>query len=232
MHYFSGDQIERLDQLAIESGLEVRQMMELAGYHIVGLFKEIGISREMKIVIVCGKGNKGGDGLSAARHLVNYGWEVSVILISKEISSDSVHHMRLVEKMNTEIIALPEGDRRSREVIASSGVVIDALIGYHLKGSPYGKFQEIISFINGSGKRIVAYDLPSGLDATSGECPGVCIRAAATITLAIPKRAFETVAGRETSGDIYVADIGIPAFLYNQIAPGSRPDYGDGLVKL
>ena len=96
--------MEQLDKLAVQNGLEIRQMMELAGWHMISLFNILRISRQSPIVVIVGKGNKGGDGLSAARHLANYGWEVSVILLSKIISADALHHLSLLKKMRVPII--------------------------------------------------------------------------------------------------------------------------------
>ena len=103
--------------------------------------------------------------------------------------------------------------------------MIDALIGYHLEGVPHGVFKETIELINQTEGKIISYDLPSGIDATTGVCMSPCVRAAVTLSLAIPKRAFQSEEGKDMSGQIFVADIGIPRFLYDQIIPSSRPAF-------
>ncbi|MBI4050310.1 MAG: hypothetical protein HY398_02575 [Candidatus Doudnabacteria bacterium] len=196
MYFATAKEMERLDELAVKNGLSVLQMMELAGWHMVSLFELLKIPKKTKIVVVCGKGNKGGDGLSAARHLTNHGYRVSVM---------------------------------PRE----AGVIIDALIGYHLNGAPRGKFREAIEWINNCGKKVVAYDLPSGVDATTGKYFAPCIRAFATLTLALPKRAFLKKEARKKSGRVFLADIGIPEFLYDKIRNSSRPDFTQpGLLEI
>jgi len=224
--------MEKLDELAVESGLDIRQMMELAGWHMVSLVKAFDISISQHIVIVCGKGNKGGDGLSAARHLSNYGFHVSVVLASSELKPDPAHHLGLLKKMEIDILTYDDKDK-VKELLGSADVLIDALLGYHLDGAPRGDFAELILLMNGAEAKVVSYDLPSGVDATSGECLSPCILAQATLTLALPKKLFETESGKKASGDVYLADIGISGFLYDQIEPGSRPAFGPiGLVKL
>jgi len=235
MYYATAKEMEMLDRLAVENGLEIRQMMELAGWHMLSVFRRLKISKQARIAVVVGKGNKGGDGLSATRNLVNGGWNVKAILADKEITPDSEHQLSLLEKMGVSISFYTEDSERTKQAIRESDIIIDALIGYHLEGVPRGVFKELIEMMNESGKRIIAYDLPSGVNATTGECLEPCIQAFATLSLAMPKKVFETEQGRAASGKVFVADIGIPEFLYNQIAQGSRPDFEkfeDSLVTL
>jgi len=227
MYYSTEKQMEKLDILAVKYGLQIRQMMELAGWHMVEVFRRLKIQKRKKIVIVVGKGNKGGDGLCAGRHLINQGWKkVLVVLVSRQMSEDTEHHLKLLQKMEVKILLYPRQKRKARQEIAKAGILIDSLIGYHLKGAPRRNFKELIELMNAVNKKIIAYDLPSGLDTTTGECLEPCIRAWATLTLALPKRAFKTRAGRVVSGKIFLGDIGIPGFLYDKIASGSRPSFG------
>lgn len=223
MYYATAKEMERLDKMAVANGLEIRQMMELAGWHMAPLFKKLKISTRSKITIIVGKGNKGGDGLSAARHLINNGWMVSIILLSKNISKDAKHHLNLLRKMDVPIVLYSKNKTKARSKIKYSDVLIDALIGYNLSGAPRGLFKEVIEAMNTSGKRIIAYDLPSGIDATSGKCLPPCVKASATLSLALPKLAFKKA--RKNCGRIFIADIGIPKFLYDKLFHGSRPNF-------
>ena len=226
MHYTTKE-IEELDRVAVAGGLEIRQMMELAGFTMVSVFEKEGVSKENTVVVVCGKGNKGGDGLSAARHLYNHGWKnISVVLADENIKPDPAHHLALLEKMHVPISVYKEQKALAvRKIIKNADIVIDALIGYHLEGAPRGVFATLIKVIRKSTARVIAYDLPSGADATTGECRGVCVKAHVTLTLAIPKKIFETKSGKALSGAVFVADIGIPALFYDTVIPGSRPDF-------
>ena len=150
---------------------------------------------------------------------------MSVILLSREISPDALHQLNLIEKMDVQILEYPKDSPATETMIARSDTVIDALIGYNLDGAPRGSFQEMIDLINESGKTVVAYDVPSGLDATTGECPGSCIKTNVTLSLAVPKEGLRAGDGPAASGTVFVGDIGIPAFLYNYVATDSRPPF-------
>ena len=227
MYYATAKEMEQLDKLAVQSGLEIRQMMELAGWHMVSLFEVLRISKLSSVVVVVGKGNKGGDGLVAARHLANRGQDVSVILLSEDISANSRHHLNLLKKMRVPVTMYERNKHKAKSMIENSAILIDALIGYHLAGAPRGLFKEVIELIKSvSGKKIISYDLPSGVDATTGECLYPCIQADVTLSLALPKRAFKVKKTKVACGKIFLADIGIPNFLYDRIRKGSRPRFG------
>jgi hydroxyethylthiazole kinase-like uncharacterized protein yjeF len=114
---------------------------------------------------------------------------------------------------------------RAKEIIKKGTLLIDALIGYHLEGALRGAFKEVIEIMNASRKKIIAYDIPSGLEPTTGECFVPCVQAAVTLSLALPKTAFAHKEARKAAGKILIADIGIPDFLYEEIAPNSRPPF-------
>jgi NAD(P)H-hydrate epimerase len=225
MYYATAKQMSRLDELAVKNGLEIRQMMELAGWQMLVLFRQLKISKKNKITIIIGKGNKGGDGLSAARHLANYGYKVWVILLSKKITLDASHHLQLVNKMKLPIYYYLSNKNKIRQIINGSDILVDSLIGYNLQGPPRGIFKEVIEIMNQSKKKIIAYDLPTGFDPTTGECLTPCIKAFATLTLALPKTGFKKTKTKKMCGRIFVGDIGIPDFLYNKIARNSRPRF-------
>tara|TARA_B100001971_G_C18055240_1_gene464934 strand:- start:243 stop:836 length:594 start_codon:yes stop_codon:yes gene_type:complete len=193
MYYVSEKEIEELDRLAVKSGLAITQMMELAGKHMVTLFEILKIPRDSSVTIVCGKGNKGGDGLSAARHLVNNGWKVDIILLSKDISKEAEHELDLVKKMKLPLYMI--GSTEVEKSIKVSNVVIDSLIGYHLDGAPRDAFADAIEQINKAEGTIISYDIPTGVDSTTGECLGTCVEADVTLSLAIAKKGLTGVQG-------------------------------------
>jgi len=233
MYFSTAKEMERLDEVAVAHGLEIRQMMELAGYHMVAVFRSEQIPSEAKIVVACGTGNKGGDGLSAARHLINNGWQhVSVVYAGNELKHDSEHHRHLLQQMSVpEVVYLDDSDT-AHAWVADADVVIDSLIGYHLDGAPRGAFADLVSAINACHSTVIAYDLPSGIDATTGDAAGSAIYATATLTLALPKQLFLHADGQRHTGRLYLADIGIPAFLYDRIAQDSRPVFDGGVVRV
>lgn len=225
MCYADSEEMAKLDKLAVERGLSIRQMMELAGWHMLGVFTDLKISKKNKILIVCGKGNKGGDGLSCARHLSNFGYDVEIILMEKEISADANHHLKLLRYMNISINYYEQVKDQIEDRIQDADVFVDALIGYSLKGSPRGDYGDLIMKLNESGKKIISYDIPTGIEASTGRCNEPFVRAFSTLTLALPKKAFKEEKARVFTGKLFLGDIGIPGFLYDQILEASRPRF-------
>ena len=105
-------------------------------------------------------------------------------------------------------------------------LVLDAVIGYSLKGAPRGAAKRAIELVNGSGVPVISLDLPSGVDASNGETPGVRIQAAQTLTLALPKPGLKNPA----SGELFLADIGIPPEVYRPLGMQGDPFTGDDYI--
>lgn len=231
MRYYSEKEIELLDRLAIKNGLQVRQMMELAGFQMLNLFGILKIDRLALITIVCGKGNNGGDGLCAARFLANNGWKVEIVLATSDLNEDGNHQFLLLKKMGVPVVIFNKNPRKAGKMIDNADIIVDALLGYHISGNPRIPYNEIIHLINRSEAKVLAYDLPSGLSA-NGNFFEPHIRADYTLTLAVPKTAFKDPIARAESGKVYVADIGIPSFLYDKIQKNSRPDFCGGIMML
>jgi len=225
MYYVTTKEMAKLDKLAVKNGLEIRQMMELAGWHMLSLVRQLRTSNKAKITIVCGKGNKGGDGLSAARHLVNFGYKVSVILMAKNISKDSNHQLKMLKKMKVPITVYPSSKSLAKKEILNSKIIIDALIGYNLKGAPQGIFAETVKLINQAKGNVFAFDLPTGLEPNTGQCYEPCVQTDITLCLSTPKKCFKYKDAQKISGKILIADIGMPKFLYDQIKRNSRPKF-------
>lgn len=233
MHYFaSTEEMKKLDDLAVESGLEIRQMMELAGWHMVYVFNKLKIKKDAKVLVVAGKGNKGGDGLCAARHLANNNWKVTIVIMERNFSADSSHQLKLIQEMKLPIIYFSENRKEVSKIIEQSDLIVDSLIGYNLKGPPRAEYNEAIKLINKSGSLVIAFDIPTGIDASSGEVFAPSIKANYTLTLALPKKAFENKDAKNKSGKLFLADIGIPAFLYDKVKEGIRPNFGSGVIEI
>ncbi|MBI2607869.1 MAG: NAD(P)H-hydrate epimerase [Candidatus Doudnabacteria bacterium] len=232
MYFATAKQMEKLDRLAVNSGLEILQMMELAGWHAASLFRLLKIPKTAKIAVIAGKGNNGGGGLSAARFLANAGLKVKVILADSNLNVNARHHLKLLRNSRIPLLPFTKNKQQAAKIIEDSDVLVDAIFGYHLKGTVRNPVAEIIKSINRSRGRKLALDLPSGMDATTGQCASICVEADITLSLALPKTGFKTGSGKKLAGQIFVADLGIPKYLYDQIKPGSRPNFKTGIVKV
>lgn len=205
---------------------EIRQIDECAtrDYEIPGLLlmENAGRSisevvfrhyRPCKVLIFAGKGNNGGDGFVVARHLVNRGFSVQVVLLEDPsgLKSDSLVNFKILCKMKIPVAVMVEAseDELHRHV-QDADLVVDAIFGVGLRRSVSGVFESAIRAINRGPKQVVSVDIPSGLDADTGHVVGVAVRATKTVTLALPKRGLFEGDGPRFSGEIEIVDIGLP----------------------
>lgn len=214
-----------VDRLAVEQfGLDLLQMMENAGRALAEVARRMLGSRvqDRSLFVAAGRGNNGGGGLAAARHLANWGARVTALVEAQDrLTSAPGQQLQAARAAGATVT---EGGAAITAVRAGVGaLLIDALIGYGLQGAPRGWTAELITRVNLSGIPVLSLDVPSGLDATTGVCPGPCIRAAATLTLALPKTGLLTAEGRAASGRLYLADIGITPALYSQLGLAVGP---------
>ena len=206
-------QMIEVDRLMIKVyGISLLRMMENAGRNLaemaLRMLKERGT--EKKVAILCGAGNNGGGGMVAARHLHNRGMDVHLIRVSdsplKEIPAQQ---WNILTKMGLQ----DEPDFN----LVDANLIIDAMIGYGLKGNPRSGVANFIEKANASGKPILSLDAPSGLDTSSGAPGKPCIHARNTLTLALPKVGLLTESAEEVVGSLYLADISVPPELYKNL---------------
>ena len=202
-----------VDRLMIEVyGIQLMQMMENAGRNLAELARRMlgGQLSGHRIVILCGAGNNGGGGMVAARHLHNGGATVHIKLVADHHLKDvPAHQWRILTAMGLATNDDPD--------LAKADLILDALIGYSLSGNPRGAVAKWIERVNASNRPVLALDTPSGLDTTTGVPAALCVRATATMTLALPKTGLLTPQAQSFVGDLYVADIGVPPELYKRI---------------
>jgi NAD(P)H-hydrate epimerase len=192
-----------------ETGPNLYQMMENAGRNLAALAVETlgsGWTRAT-ILVLAGSGGNGGGGVCAARHLANHGGSVG-LHVAVPAAPGSVPEFQL------KVFAATAGNSIDAAAVLRSkpDLILDALLGYSLVGAPREPLAGLIRWANAMGAPIIALDLPSGLDATTGEIPGEVIRPLATLTLALPKRGLADVPGK-----IVLADIGIPVGVYARL---------------
>jgi NAD(P)H-hydrate epimerase len=217
----TAEQMTEVDRLATEVyGITLLQMMEQAGSHLamVAAREAGGDLRGRSILVAVGPGNNGGGGLAAARHLANRGARVRVVLArpARRLSEGGRHQLATLLEMGVSC-CMAVYDITDAEIdaeLSSADLVIDAVLGYRGRGAPHDEVATLIDRIKGADDRILSLDLPSGMDPDSGAAPPGAVRSRATMTLALPKVGLLTEAGRAQAGEIYLADIGLPAALY------------------
>jgi NAD(P)H-hydrate epimerase len=223
MKQATAKQIQQLDRVAIEHyKIESLFLMENAGKAVADeVAQALKNSKNKKIAVFCGKGNNGGDGFVAARYLINQGFEIKNFLLGKvkEITSDAKINFDLLSKMGQEIIQIPDEKsfQKYKDKLKGTILIIDAILGVGLNGEVRQPYKTIINFLNKSRKTIVSVDVPSGLDATTGEPLGICIKANKTVTFGLAKTGFFKNQGSKFVGKLKVADIGWPKELVRNI---------------
>lgn len=220
------EQMREVDRLMVEVyHISLLQMMENAGRSLALLAKWQldGDLADRPIVVLAGRGNNGGGGLVAARHLLNWGAWVQVVCSSAPDDYDGVPALQLrsLQAMGAPLAWAEEGWE-----LPPADLVIDAIIGYGLRGDPRGKARELIQLANSSMAPILSLDVPSGVDAGTGHLFTPHVHAAATLTLALPKTGVLDAAGRHVWGDLYLADIGVPPALVGEIGMDVPPIFG------
>lgn len=209
-------EVREVDRLAIEEfGVPGVVLMENAGAGAARLLESLGI--DGPVVIACGKGNNGGDGFVMARHLDLAGHAVRLALACRpeEIRGDAAVNLAIAERSGLAIECLADADQAAWErALAGADWIVDALLGTGVSGAPTGAVATAITAIaavRGRGAtRVLAVDLPSGLDCDLGTAAGAGVRADATATFVARKRGFETAGAAGFTGHVHVIGIGAP----------------------
>ena len=214
MYVLDRESVRAVDRAAIdEYGIPGVVLMEnaaraLAVETLAMMLKTHGTNGS--VVIVCGRGNNGGDGWALARHLHNAGSDVRIApLGAPREGGDAAVNCRICRNMNLREIAPDDLPAH----LADCDLVVDAIFGTGLDRAVTGAAATVIESINGSGRPVLAVDVPSGLDCDTGQPLGSTIRAARTVTFVARKPAMIVEAARSYTGEVVVADIGAPVEL-------------------
>ena len=219
------DQMREVDRLTVAGmGIGLLQMMENAGRSLAEQARRMlgGDASGRQIKVLAGPGGNGGGGLVAARRLSIWGAQVVVVLgqTRDQIHDTPAQQLAILDRMEVDARG-PE--HISADDVGSAELVIDALIGYSLRGAPQESIAALIRQTNAAGTPVLALDVPSGLNADTGEPSDPTIRAAATLTLALPKVGLLTPAARAWTGDLYLADISVPPAVYRRLGLAVEP---------
>lgn len=219
MQVLTAAQMREADRRCIEElGIPGAVLMNNAG---AAVFSEI---NRGPVGIVCGKGNNGGDGFVAARLALLAGLDTRVVLVARpeEISGDAATFMQVYRNLGGPLVTAPNeaAATAAMEGLSDCAVLVDALLGTGTKGEVRGPIRAAID----AWPQIytVAVDLPSGMNADTGEPCGACIRADITVTFAFAKQGFLNPGARDLLGRLVVADIGIPPFCADDEAWAQR----------
>jgi NAD(P)H-hydrate epimerase len=212
------DEVRAFDSWVINTlGVPGVVLMENAGRSCAELIKnKLANITKPKVCIFCGTGNNGGDGYVIARHLLNYNFEVTVVICGdrSKIKADAEINLSILERLGQpiEYLNINDTDVPAKVERLTSGIdmLVDGLLGTGLKGKLSDEYKRLLESINSQGCPILAVDIPSGLDCDSGEPLGVAIKATFTVTFAAVKKGFIS-ADRATqyTGEIFIASIGV-----------------------
>ena len=207
-----------------ELHIELLQMMENAGRCLAAHARDWlgGDSSGRPVVVLAGSGGNGGGGLAAARRLTIWGARASVVLGQPRADMRGVpaHQLEILDEMGVPVWA---PGHFSTDALKHADAIIDALIGYSLQGSPREPIASLIRAANRAHAPVIALDVPSGLDGDTGRAFDPTIRAATTLTLALPKTGLTEPGAQGWVGDLYLADISVPAQVYRRLGLEAGP---------
>jgi len=221
MKVLTSKQMKEIDRAAIEEiGILGPILMENAGLQIVKRLREkFPNVRNEKVVILAGKGNNGGDGFVVARHLYNEGSDPCVLLLASkgEVKGDAAVNLKIADKIGIKIneICTHKDWNKQKEKVFLSSVLVDAIFGTGLAQPARGLYETVIEDINRSKAYKIAVDIPSGLSSDTFQIIGPCVKADLTVTLAAPKIAHIFPPAEECIGELVVADISVPGYLFD-----------------
>jgi NAD(P)H-hydrate epimerase len=231
----SAAEMRAVDRVAVEDlGLQLLQMMENAGQ---GLAAAVRRRSPSGVVVLAGNGGNGGGGLASARHLVNHGVNVHVVLDRppESLSGAAAVQYRILNGMNvsTAVASAKRPEDALGSIARGSVVVVDSLVGYGLDGALREPAASVVDRVNDADTTVVSLDVPSGIDATSGERLGATVDPDAVVTLALPKAGLASSwLYTPPATAVLLLDIGIPATVFERLGIEYEPTFGDGVGDL
>ncbi len=209
------EEMRKMDKQSIKDAYPELLLMEMAGRGIAEIINDKNFKDVSNISIFCGKGNNGGDGFTAARFLDMWGYNVEIIFTANadDLSEVSYTNYSIAKLRNITINNIENLEKsEAKKMIENSDLLIDALLGTGITGKVRGVYSKLIDFINQREDKetmVLSVDVPSGVDALSGEIHGQAIKANLTATMAYYKTGLMLYPGREYCGEIKVVDLGM-----------------------
>ena len=217
--YVTTEQMIEVDRAMMEDyKIELIQMMENAGRNLAHLARMRfldGHPGQKRIAVLAGTGGNGGGALVCARRLNNWGADVHVYTTKPDDAFTPIpaHQLDILHRMK-----VPVNRADAVAQLNAPDLIVDGIIGYSLKGAPRGTAADLIRWANDQSAPVLSLDAPSGVDTTSGTVFDPAIRAAATMTLALPKQGLRASGVATNAGELYLADISVPPALYAEPA--------------
>lgn len=232
MRLVTAAQMREADRTAREEwGLSASILMENAGACVVGtLTAQWGDPSNRRVLVLCGKGGNGGDGLVAARHLSIQGADVQVIVLAREedVQGETAVNLKIAQRMSLPVLfaPTPQDVHNLAALFAFSEWVVDSIFGVGGKPAASARSRTplvepaaaAVNLLNQLGKKVLAIDIPSGLDPDTGAISQPTVNADVTVTLGAAKIGLFSYPGAASAGKIVVADIGMPPGVWDQIA--------------
>jgi ADP-dependent NAD(P)H-hydrate dehydratase / NAD(P)H-hydrate epimerase len=223
MRILNAGQMREADRRTIQDiGIASLVLMENAGRQVVAAIESLYPDlAERNIAVVCGKGNNGGDGFVAARTLQQRGFDVSVFVIGSvtDVKGDARTNLEILGRIGQPVVEV--ADETAWELhgaeITAHDLIIDALFGTGLSTPLTGFYETVVADINEAGVPIVSIDIPSGMSADTSDLRGDCIDATVTVALGAPKLPLVLPPAEAKSGEVVIADIGIPGDIFDQL---------------
>ena len=207
----TSSQMASIDRRAIDGGASGIDLMEAAGRGAAQVVEDLlGGFQNRRLVVLCGKGNNGGDGFVIARHAAQRGATVQVFLATSasEIKGDAKTNL---DRLPANIAQVVDRIATVQDALSRADAAVDALLGTGTRGVARGIYVDLIHALNRAKCPVVAVDVPSGLNADTGEIDGPCASATRTVTFAQPRIGHFFYPGRGRCGQLHLIDIGIPA---------------------
>lgn len=223
----NSQQMYEVDRRTInEFGTPGSELMERAGRAVVEAIaaRWDGLAG-LRVVVVCGKGNNGGDGYVIGRLLHENSALVHLFLAANrdQVDGDAAEHMRRLEASGVQVEGVEgDGGRALNSALSECDLVVDALLGIGLRAAPRELVHRVIGQINDAARPIVAVDLPSGVDADTGAVPGIGVRAGLTVSFGLPKLGHLLYPGKAHCGALQLADIGFAEEALRDVEPAAH----------
>ena len=217
MKGLSASKLRELDDMAKEVGLGERILIENASSNLFKVINRLNLGK--KGLVVSGRGNNGADVLSCARKLSSSGYDVAVAIVSeKELRPETTFQKGVLERIGFSIFSFNNNNiSELKKLFEDRDFILEGILGIGAKGELSPFLKEAIGLINGSGKRIVSCDIPSGLSPDQGVALGQAIKADYTVSFIAPKLGFYLNQGPNLCGQISIVDIGISRSILEEL---------------